>query len=144
MGVRVSVESAGRVLAFSTAVFLGTNTISFPGIDLPKLIELPKQQSSFEELLAQLNQSIKRQPPIQLEVLGLSPGSVLQFKLNPDVTCLVAPKNRVEFQGEVMSLSRAAVRALNSHGRSVKAARGPDYWFYEGQSLTTLRSDKDC
>ena len=135
-------EHMGRVLAFSTAVFLGTNTINFPEVDLPQLIEPPKPQASFDELLALLNQSIKRLPSIQLEELGLSPGTVLQFKLNPEVACVVAPKNQVEYLGELMSLSRAAVLALGSHGRNVKAARGPDYWFYEGESLTALRNGK--
>ncbi len=78
-------------------------------------------------------------PPIQLEALGLSPGTVLHFKLNPGVTCVVAPNNKVEYQGELMSLSRAAVLALGSHGRHVKAVRGPDYWCYEGQTLTVMR-----
>lgn len=135
-------EQMSRLLEFSTSVFLGTNTVVFPEIDLPGLIESPKPKPSFDELLAQFSQSAKRLPPIQLEVLGLSPGTVLQFKLNPEVTCVVAPKSRVEFQGELMSLSRAAVLALVGHGRSVTVARGPDYWFYEGASLTTLRNSK--
>ncbi len=132
-------EQMGRLLAFSTSVFLGTNTVLFPEIDLPGLIEPLKPNPSFDELLAQLSQSAKRLPPIQLNALGLSPGTVLQFKLNPEMTCVVAPKNRVEYQGELMSLSRAAVLALTDHGRSVTVARGPDYWCYQGESLAMIR-----
>lgn len=132
-------KQMGRLLAFSTSVFLGTNTVLFPDIDLPSLIEPPKVESIFDELLAQLNKAAQRLPPIQLEALGLSPGTVLHFKLNPGVTCVVAPNNKVEYQGELMSLSRAAVLALGSHGRHVKAVRGPDYWCYEGQTLTVMR-----
>lgn len=132
-------EQMGRLLAFSTAVFLGTNTISFPDTDLPLLIAPPKPKPCFEELLAQLNQSLKRLPSFQFGMLGLSPGEVLQFKLNPEVTCVIAPNNQVEYQGALMSVSRAAVLALGSHGRNVKAARGPDYWCYKGESLTMLR-----
>ncbi|HEJ5008682.1 TPA: NUDIX hydrolase [Pseudomonas aeruginosa] len=136
-------EQMGRLLAFSTAVFLGTNTISFPDTDLPLLIAPPKQKPCFEELLAQLNQSLKRLPSFQFGMLGLSPGEVLQFKLNPEVSCVIAPNNQVEYQGTLMSLSRAAVLALGAYGRNVKAARGPDYWFYQGESLTMLRKRKN-
>lgn len=135
-------EQMGRLLAFSTSVFLGTNSVMFPEIDLPGLIEPPKPKPSFEELLTQLNKRVNRLRPIQLDALGLSPGDVLQFKLNPEVTCFVCESNKVEYLGTKMSLSRAAVLALEKHGRSVKAARGPDYWCFQGETLTALRSRK--
>ena len=56
-------KQMGRLLAFSTSVFLGTNTVLFPDIDLPSLIEPPKVESIFDELLAQLNKAAQRLPP---------------------------------------------------------------------------------
>lgn len=57
---------------------------------------------------------------------------MLTFKLDPVITCVVAKGNRVQFQGEIMSASRAAVMALQKFRRKVTTARGPDYGIFNG------------
>lgn len=98
--------------------------------------------ASFEALLAELHAiaALQRKPPFKFAQLGIASGSVLTFKLDPSVTCVVAEKNQVVFQGRTLSLSRAAVQALQNHGRKVKAARGPDYWLCNGQPLLKINS----
>lgn len=98
--------------------------------------------SSFEALLAELGviDDLQRKPSFKFAQLGIASGTVLTFKLNPGVTCMVAEKNRVVFQGQTVSLSRAAVLALQNHGRKVNAARGPDYWLCNGLPLSKLNS----
>lgn len=98
--------------------------------------------SSFEALLAELRaiDALQRKPPFKFAQLGIAAGTVLTFKLDPSITCVVAEKNRVVFQDQTISLSRAAVLALQNHGRKVKVARGPDYWLCNGQPLSKINS----
>ena len=102
----------------------------------------PVNLSSFEALLAELSaiDALQRKPPFKFAQLGIASGTVLTFKLDPSVTCVVAEKNRVVFENQTVSLSRAAVLALHNYGRKVKAARGPDYWLCNGQPLSKINS----
>ena len=149
---------------FVVAVFVGTNMVSFPGqvlkdmvtlsalemlekvsdeqtqadieLDVPVIPFTPAGLSSSDQLLASLN---KRQSPFTFFELGISLGTVLTFKLDSAVTCRVTEKNRVVYRGEMMSLSKAAVHALQTIGRKVTTARGPDYWTISEQTLTSIR-----
>jgi hypothetical protein len=98
--------------------------------------------SSFEALLAELRaiDALQRKPPFKFAQLGIAAGTVLTFKLDPSITCVVAEKNRVVFQDQTISLSRAAMLALQNHGRKVKVTRGPDYWLCNGQPLSKINS----
>lgn len=98
--------------------------------------------SNFEKLLAELHEreEKKRKPPFQFFKLGITPGTELTFKLDQSVTCLVTENNKVVFQGQTISVSKAAVLALQNHGRTVKVARGPDYWLYNGQILSKMKN----
>ncbi len=46
---------------------------------------------------------------------------------------------RVNFEGEVASLSFAAQRALQNIGLNWKAVQGPMYWKYEDETLGERR-----
>ena len=102
----------------------------------------PADSANFEALLAELHAiaALQRKPPFKFAQVGIASGAVLTFKLDPSVTCVVAEKNRVVFQEQTLSLSRAAVLALQNHGRKVTAARGPDYWLCNGQPLSKINS----
>jgi hypothetical protein len=50
-----------------------------------------------------------------------------------------AKSNRIIFDGEKMSLSAAALKALRNIGYNWSSARGSDYWVYEGKTLTARR-----
>lgn len=65
---------------------------------------------------------------------------MLTFKLDPSVTCVVVEKNRVLFQNQTVSLSKAAVMALQNYGRKVTAAQGPAYWLWNGQLLSKINN----
>lgn len=155
---------------FVASVLHGSNTVYFPDQVLSDLVdtncdelagdagdELPEEEwledeetlpvkpavSNFDALLKSLNVITKhRLPPFQLAAIGIVPGTVLTFKLDPTMTCVVTEGNRVQFQDETMSTSKAAVLALQKFGRKVTTARGPDYWTLNGESLTHLRTKK--
>lgn len=77
-------------------------------------------------------------PRFSMERIGLLPGAELQFVKNPRITALVHSDTEVEFEGEVRSLSRAALLAVNQCGYSWKNIAGPEFWLYQGQPLKEI------
>lgn len=72
----------------------------------------------------------------------IEPGAVLRFAMDEGITCRVVGDNRVEFEGEAMTLSAAAKRVLRDKGRFVKAAQGPELWTW-GEPSRTLNWWRD-
>lgn len=80
-----------------------------------------------------------RRPAVKLVALGILPGAVLSLSRDESITATVIDDARVKFQGEILSLSAAALKALHSLGYSTPAASGPGYWMYEGELLSDRR-----
>jgi hypothetical protein len=82
----------------------------------------------------------KRRSRFLLSMIGLKPGTILQLAKDPNVTCTtIDERNQVEFNGEVTSLSDAAVQAWKSLGQEMIALSGPWEWMYEGRRLDEIR-----
>lgn len=81
----------------------------------------------------------KRAARFNFKMVGIQPGTVLTFKYDEDITCTVVDHRNVEFDGETLSLSAAALAALRQRGLHWKAAQGAIYWVYEGKTLKELR-----
>jgi hypothetical protein len=86
-----------------------------------------------------LEKATQRAARFNFEMVKILPGSILQFAEDENLTCVVANKTRVTFQGDEMSLSEAALRALKLVGKNWKAAQGANHWMYEGESLVDRR-----
>ena len=71
--------------------------------------------------------------------VGITQGSVLHFVPDHSITSIVNGDTTVEFNGETMTTSAAAVRASESRGSSPKAMAGPRYWLYNGDTLSQVR-----
>ncbi len=56
-----------------------------------------------------------------------------------DITATVIDNGNVDFKGEKMSLSAAALKALHSLGYTTISASGPGYWMFEGELLDERR-----
>lgn len=74
--------------------------------------------------------------------VGIEHGSVLTFVRDETVQAVVASDSRVDFRGEVMSLSAAALKALAEQGVTWTTCAGPQYWLYQGETLSQLRTAK--
>jgi hypothetical protein len=70
--------------------------------------------------------------------LGIKPGTVLTFLKDTDVTCTVHDGKKVKFNGEVVSLSRAALIAIHAMGFEWPTANGFEYWTLNGKRLVDL------
>lgn len=81
----------------------------------------------------------KRRSRFQLSMIGLKPGTVLQLAKEPTITCkTVDERNQVEFNGEVTSLSDAAIQAYKVLGQEVQALSGPWEWTHDGRRLDEI------
>lgn len=58
----------------------------------------------------------ERRPRVNLGALGIAPGDQLTFSRDDAIVTIVVPDGKVNFDGEIMSLSAAALKALNRMG----------------------------
>jgi hypothetical protein len=62
-------------------------------------------------------------------------GSLLQLTKNSEITAVVDGGRTVQFNGESVALSAAALGALKSMGYDWKSAHGAAYWEFEGETI---------
>ncbi len=86
-----------------------------------------------------LEKERSKRPRIKLSSLGIFPGSVLRFSRDQTITATVTPDNRVDYKGQVMSLSAAALDALQGLGYKTTSASGSEYWIFEEELLDERR-----
>ena len=70
--------------------------------------------------------------------LGIPAGAELKFLKDTDVTCIVIGPRRVQFEGQELSPSRAALNAIRAMGYDWRAVSGMDYWTYNGVRLCEI------
>src|SRR5262249_39648238 len=119
------------------AIRMGTFTEVTPGkVDIPK-----EEEQAFEKAE---KADTKRRARINLDAIGIKPGAVLTLSRDEDVHATVVSGNKVEYEGEIMSLSASALAALHKlGGYTLGACSGSDYWMYEGQTLDEIRVAKE-
>jgi len=87
-------------------------------------------------------ESAKRRARFRLCMIGIKPGTELQLFRDPTIICkTVDDGNKVEFRGDVTSLSDAALQALQSIGVDWPTVSGPWEWSYQGKRLDEIRKE---
>lgn len=69
------------------------------------------------------------------ERYGIKKGSVLTFTRDENIKCILVEDSNVDFNGEIVSLSKAAQKAMNV----TRNLQGPIFWEYEGEILDERR-----
>ncbi|MGY3805361.1 GIY-YIG nuclease family protein [Pigmentibacter ruber] len=85
------------------------------------------------------NQQNKR-ARFKFSMVNIPINSILHFDDKPEISCKVIDDSKVEFEGEILSLSKAAGQVLKRNGNSEKV-NGTYYWTYNGKSLWKIRTD---
>ena len=85
--------------------------------------------------------SQKRRPKFRFSMIGLCEGDEVCFLENASKTATVYDDTRVMYEGEVYSLSRLAAILLD---RDYANVAGPQYFTYEGQTLSELRDEVEA
>lgn len=87
-------------------------------------------------------EAAKRRSRFRLSMIGIEPGTELQLFIDPTIICTtVDDANKVNFKGDVTSLSDAALQALQGIGYEWPSASGPWEWSYHGKRLDELRRE---
>jgi hypothetical protein len=115
-----------RAKAIVELVAIEVETLS----DQQQLIT-PEQRTAIEDVKS-------RAEAMTFERLGLPVGTVLTFTKDPEITCTVAGTREVEFRGQIMRLSSAALIAVRELGYNWSTVRGSDYWAVDGVKLSAL------
>lgn len=80
-----------------------------------------------------------RRPRIRLDAIGIKQGDELSFSRDESIRAKVAADGKLEFEGELLSPSAAALKALHKLGYMTPAASGSEYWMFEGELLDERR-----
>src|SRR5215213_2634178 len=81
----------------------------------------PEEQEALDRVKA-------RRPRIRLEAIGIKPGDVLVLSRDETLTATVSADGKVLYDGELLSPSAAALKALHRLGYKTPSASGPEYW----------------
>lgn len=101
------------------------------GRDVTPKVDVAEDQ---ESLLA-LDKQVSKTNGFYFLKAAVSVGDTLTFTRNERETATVVSKNRIEFRGEVTSLSAAALTLLREAGYEWKAAQGTIFWMKDGETI---------
>ena len=97
-----------------------------------------------------LNKARARRAAFNFKMVGVKPGSALVFFDDEHVTCIVKDHKTVEFEDEVLTLSRAAAKVLIARRKAANqpipawleqgSVQGPIYWCFDDESLNERRN----
>lgn len=99
----------------------------------------PGASSLDSEEKAALDEAKARRPRLKLASIGIKNGDILALSRDEKITATVVDGGKVDFRGEILSLSAAAVKALQSLGYKTMAASGSEYWVFAGELLDERR-----
>lgn len=89
--------------------------------------------------LEALHREQSRRDVFRFSMVDIPVGSTLTFSKDETITAHVVDDKKIEFEGQVMTTSAAAVKVLQRLGGKLNQAQGPLYWMYEGETLVERR-----
>lgn len=102
---------------------------------------LPETSETASEVKAEL-EAAKRRGRFKFSMIGIKPGTELQLERDNKIVCrTVDENNHVEYLGQVLSISRAALQAVQSLGLEWDNVSGPWAWTYQGKRLDDIRRE---
>ena len=81
----------------------------------------------------------ERRSRFNFSMVDIPPGSTLTFSRDRNIICTVHDNKSVTFEGEITSLSAAALKALHRLGYNWTQVQGPQYWQFEDETLEERR-----
>lgn len=82
-----------------------------------------------------LERTVAKRRSYSFDDAHVSVGDVLVYTRDESVTATVVADKKIEFEGEVISLSRAALTLLHRDGYRWKQANGWAYWMKDGETM---------
>ena len=112
-----------------------------------KLAELEDVTPSEDDLVedkedrAALDRAKNRRGKASFGIIDIEPGTVLSFSKDPEMTCIVVDDKKVEFEGEITSLSASALTILHRMGYEWPTANGWAYWQLKDRKLSDVLAE---
>lgn len=91
------------------------------------------------ESLRALEKASERRGRFKFSVVGLKPGDQVSFLKDANQIATILNDQEIDFEGKPMSLSQAALALLHRSGVDWKTVNGPQYWEYDGETLSQRR-----
>jgi hypothetical protein len=82
----------------------------------------------------------ERRSRLKFTNLGIHVGATLVFVKDPQITCEVVADGKVNYGGEHLSPSAAALAAAKALGYNWSAVSGSEYWMFNDETLSARRS----
>ena len=108
-------------------------------LKLAALREITVEDVLDDEARVAIKETIERRAPFNFSIVNVPIGATLVHTGDEATTCQVANSKQVEFEGELVSLSDAALRVYHRLGKNWKTVSGPTSWLYENETLDTRR-----
>jgi len=104
----------------------------------------PKNElvSAPEDVLA-LQATASNSRRFRFSSAGIPAGATLHFVKDSNLTATVITDTTVEYKGTNFSLTLAALAALKDCGYNWTSVQGPEYWLYNGESVGSLRNQRE-
>lgn len=91
------------------------------------------------QALTKVAANIEKKSNLKFSMIDIPIGAELTFSRDTTITCQVVSDGKVNFRGEVMSPSAAALKAIRELGYSWSSVSGSDFWLYEDETLSARR-----
>jgi hypothetical protein len=90
-----------------------------------------------------ITRAVLARPKFRFSMVNIPIGAVLNFVKDESITATVIDDKKISFRGESTSLSAAALELVHEFGYNWKQIAGPQWWLYEGSTLSELRNAAD-
>jgi len=138
-----SIAAVGLMIWFILSLFGVTPVIRFESIQLyfaKKCFAFWAGFDSSPKIKPETTNTSHRAPNFSFVDVEIGVGEIIHFRNDNAITAVVVGAKAIEFEGQTMSLSAAALVVLHRQGKYWKAASGPDWWMYNGERLSSRRS----
>ena len=88
-----------------------------------------------EESIEALERTVAKRKSYSFSDAHVNVGDILTYSKDDAVTATVVADKKVEFEGEIVSLSKAALTLLHREGYKWKQANGWAFWMKDGETL---------
>ena len=88
-----------------------------------------------EEGIEALERTVAKRKSYNFSDAHVEVGDILTYSKDESIIARVVADKRIEFEGEVMSLSKAALILLHREGYTWKQANGWAFWLKDGETL---------
>ena len=92
-----------------------------------------------DEALDALDKATQKRSRFKFSMLNIKPGEELEYVRDTSVIAKVIDDTSIEVDGNLTSLSQAALELLHREGVQWKTVQGPRYWTFGGVTLAELR-----